>query len=203
MWPDGGKTMQRRAQYKNSIGRPVGVTLQSWRNSRKLGWYHKRNYTVFLSENIGNSLKFPGVGSVSSGTWQSPQAGFPAINQLSQVMCAISTMDQSRYRITSGRWNAVCMYGTSPSYNQQAWSPNRPAYGACTVNFRPRGSKRDAQPIGYLGGEAVYSVEMMSDPSDGWEGRHRQSMRDIINDTDTTVRDEVESKKHTWFDVWS
>jgi hypothetical protein len=141
--------MQRMDTYTDKQPRPPGVTKKvciklsllststpsdtekAWQANMKQGWYHRRKYTVALAEKEQTTIKFPGSTSAVSGNINN--AGRTPVTSLDQILCAVSTMGQSRYKITIGEYNGWCMDGREAAYGtgfDWTGAPDRPTYKA-------------------------------------------------------------------------
>ncbi|RHZ63588.1 uncharacterized protein CDV56_105060 [Aspergillus thermomutatus] len=129
-----------------------------------LGYYHKRNFTLFLS--------YPRAGQNPDSQW--PDQSFtrgtitgksgnkgPAtdvVGSSTWVICAVNTMGQQRYQYAGA--NGMCTDGRT---TKKTWDGlyDMLVYYQCKISFTGSAgpTKRDNTPLGYLGGDPYYSIE--------------------------------------------
>ncbi|KAF7176523.1 hypothetical protein CNMCM7691_002841 [Aspergillus felis] len=174
-----------------------GLSQADRESPDNLSYYHKRNFTLFLS--------YPRANQNPDGQWpdQSFSSGLitggsstndpvtTTVGSSTWVICAVNTMGQQRYRF-GDRPNGLCTDGQS---TKTAWSGLYTILVVydCKISFNgsPGPTKRDNTPLGYLSGDPYYSIERIEGterkvviPKD-WDGQElRESW--VVKDEDFT-----------------
>ncbi|RLL93598.1 hypothetical protein CFD26_101115 [Aspergillus turcosus] len=165
-----------------------------------LSYYHKRNFTVFLS--------YPREGQNPNGQW--PDQAFDkgtitgdseknppvtkTVGSSTWVVCAINTRGQQRYRF-GNRPNGLCTDGVTTKDTWKGLAKILVVY-QCKISFQgsPGPTKRDSTPLGYLAGDPYYSIERVEGtlPKD-WDG---QELREfwVVKDEDMEDGDFTEKE---------
>ncbi|KAJ2980520.1 hypothetical protein NUW58_g6925 [Xylaria curta] len=154
---------QRLTEYNDNHPNTFGQNADDQANL-KLSWFHKRNYTLQLvTPDAGGAVTFPVTG-YTSGVLNNKGT---SLNSAAWIVCAISLRGQERFRFRANaqgvRQNGYCWDGSSWTLAWK-WEENveRIKYFSCTIEFAGAPSsptKRDVKPIGYFGGEPIYSVK--------------------------------------------
>lgn len=162
---DGFGKKNRLTEYKTQQPQSAGLTAAD-RENNLLGWYHKRNFTLQLAypDPADNPEDAFPSGKVGTGTINDPadsKKPKPVTHTLGSaawIICAINTQSQARYTIDGA--NGWCWDGISRRAALNGHTTIL-SYWQCNVNFSPPAGalKRDVQPIGYLAGAPIYSVE--------------------------------------------
>ncbi|KAJ3495219.1 hypothetical protein NLG97_g3552 [Lecanicillium saksenae] len=157
--------MQRLARYPDRQP-PAGGLSAADRQDVRLSYYHKRNFTVVLTNpDPDNSPEtaWPD-GNFKKGTivGGSDKGGLPSttkVDNAAYVLCAINTQGQQRYKFTS--FNAYCWDGTSYKEAAGGWTESRQYFG-CNVDFEgsPFVTRRSV-PDGYIGSVPFYSAKIV------------------------------------------
>lgn len=135
------------------------------KGDRTIDFYHKRNFTLHLVNNVvGTAADFAGSG-FQSGTLPNKDPT-ETVTEAAWIMCAVSLRGQKRYKF-SGKINGYCWDGKTTS-----WVINghfeRLTLFSCAIDFvgapfvgGGESDKRDEQraPIGFFNDEPVYAVK--------------------------------------------
>lgn len=97
----------------------IAVSRPQDRREEYLSYYHKRNFTVHLaipSTPNANSISLPGVGGVGADLRDATDRNAPKpvnrrITDPTNIICAVNTMGQQRYRLSS--YNGWCWDGVT------------------------------------------------------------------------------------------
>ncbi|EAU34904.1 conserved hypothetical protein [Aspergillus terreus NIH2624] len=156
---------QRLSSYPSDVAVPKtfvpGLSQADRDSPENLSYYHKRNFTLFLS--------YPRDGQQPDAQWPNqdfkdgtftgkgkPPPVTTTVESSTWVICAVNTMGEQRYRFGS-RANALC---TDAQTTMPVWNGllHVVKFYQCKVGFSgsPGPTKRDNIPLGYLGGEPYY-----------------------------------------------
>jgi hypothetical protein len=154
---------QRLTQYPSQ--RPYLIHQDNIGNDR-MDWYHKRNFTLFLVNNVpGGQANFPGnafsSGEVGIGSKKPPIT--TVVTDAAWIMCAVSLRGQARFKFDS-RFNGYCWDGTTTT-RAAGGNYQRLQYYACKIDFVGANfvNKKRSEPIGFFHDEPVYGVEKIED----------------------------------------
>ncbi|KAF2489708.1 hypothetical protein BU16DRAFT_566807 [Lophium mytilinum] len=142
---------------------------------RSLSWYHKRNFTLCLKNNKLSGTSSFAETTFPTGTLFPGSAGSSAttvIGNTPWIICAVNLRGQDRYRWARRKSGNLAHNGYC--WDDTTMKPVRKGVGrqvsvrhfSCDINFGDaqhvkRG--QEAKPIGYFGGEPIYSVKRSGD----------------------------------------
>ncbi|KAL3435418.1 hypothetical protein BDV09DRAFT_185002 [Aspergillus tetrazonus] len=154
---------QRLSSYPSDVPKAFvpGLSQADRDSPENLSYYHKRNFTLFLS--------YPRDGQQPDSQWPdqpftdgtftgngNPRPATTTVGPSTWVICAVSTMGQERYRFES-RANGLC---TDAQTTMPVWGglASVVKFYQCKIGFSgsPRPTKRDSILLGYLSGEPCY-----------------------------------------------
>jgi hypothetical protein len=156
---------KRQVIYKYPSRRPYLMHGEN-RGKDHEDWKHKRNFTLFLVNNVpGGQADFPGnafsASNIIPGTNNVPVT--TVITDAAWIMCAVSLRGQARYKF-KGQHNGYCWDGTTrvPAGGGHF---QRLQYFGCKIDFvgATFANKKRSEPIGFFHDEPVYNVERVED----------------------------------------
>ncbi|PKY05235.1 hypothetical protein P168DRAFT_310631 [Aspergillus campestris IBT 28561] len=162
---NGLASRQRLSSYPADVPIPKvfvpGLSQADVDDPANLSYYHKRNFTLFLTYPRNNEqpdAQWPDqafTDGTITGKGKTPPAT-DTVASSTQVICAVNTMGQQRYRFES-RANGLCTDGQTTKKSWKGLVDVLVVY-ECKVGFNgsPRPTKRDNTPLGYLGGDPYY-----------------------------------------------
>ncbi|KAM3447483.1 hypothetical protein MY3296_008663 [Beauveria thailandica] len=202
---------QRVTGYAKTNLQAHSAGISAAQDQKRESWYHKRNFTIQLAypkTAAATSPTFPGLRSMSGNLFagKSYTPMVKALKSMDNVICAVSTNGQNRFRTVS--INGYCWDGVQ---TRKKWGGLIDVIVAfsCRLSFRNTG-KRDQIPIGFLGDEPVYGIEKVEGTDieiEVPEGVELGTRRGLAEDEDVKEMDDTSSHNTSFAerdseDVW-